>query len=613
MKILVNPTPSDTPTHTPPDDISKTETAAVFHLQAMAAQLNTSPCKKYSTTSPLAKGKIFHGGNLPTVCYTTAVKTDKESLTAFIVTNEDNDEQINANHIVRLEVTKLPCPENGDEPEYDREFFNSIITKTLSPGVSIVASVPCTIRKKKVKSNRIRGFKWGLVVLTKVTASETRVQFYSKMDIRGAMKQSNIDSLEIEYASRPTCWQEHFQHARKLVDLKADDGRCMALMLTNKNRTHMQRVEDSFKNRKELHRVEDRLAEFCEKNNAIKDIEKGRNRRNRKTKVTFPQIKHLLLQVLINVVVKGDVGESTEKVRKIISNIKSGLSGLNNNNKVDVEPAQSQDTQTETSASDATRIGKKFAMMLLTTTEPSAAVDSWLRDNKELEGFVADNIWFVPMMNTIAEELLQSSNLGLKWRVGLGAGLSIMDMITDAGVIKTYQASGNTSGANSLIAMIGSSLAVQLLIAYGQNIKKSKWVKLRELAFVVTFLKPGVDAYRVATGHEDNDTLFNPLMEMALGKGCEMALESIPGGLLQAYVLVNAPEKTIFLLISILISTFTTGFSSAMISFDMDVSVANRKEVPLFYGYIKDSNMERIITFILQVSEWSGRGVVETS
>ena len=102
-------------------------------------------------------------------------------------------------------------------------------------------------------------------------------------------------------------------------------------------------------------------------------------------------------------------------------------------------------------------------------------------------------------------------------------------------------------------------------------------------------------------------------MEMALGKGCEMALESIPGGLLQAYVFINSPKKTMFFLISILISTFTTGFSSAMISFDMDVSVANRKEVPLFYGYIKDSNMERIITFILQVSEWSGRGVVETS
>ena len=176
-----------------------------------------------------------------------------------------------------------------------------------------------------------------------------------------------------------------------------------------------------------------------------------------------------------------------------------------------------------------------------------------------------------------------------------------MDMITDMGVINTYQASGNTSGANSLIAMIGSSLAAQLLVTYIQNKKKSKWVILRELAFVVSFLKPGVDAYRVATGYEDKDSKVSPLVEMAMGKCSELAFESVPGGLLQAYVFINSPEKTMFLLGSILISTLTTGFSSAMISFDMDVSVANRKEVPLFYGYIKDSNTERGITFVLLI------------
>jgi len=204
-------------------------------------------------------------------------------------------------------------------------------------------------------------------------------------------------------------------------------------------------------------------------------------------------------------------------------------------------------------------------------------------------------------MTAVAKQLLVSSNMGLAKRVTLGALLSMMDMITDMGVINTYQTSGNTSGANSLIAMIGSSLAVQLLFTYIQNIKKSKWVILRESAFVVTFLKPAVDAFRVATGYEDKDSTFNPLLEMALGKATELALESIPGGLLQAYVFINSPEKTMFLLMSILISTLTTGFASAMISFDMDVSVANRKEVPLFYGYIRDSNTERGITFVLLI------------
>jgi len=316
----------------------------------------------------------------------------------------------------------------------------------------------------------------------------------------------------------------------------------------------------------------------------------------------FPKFEIMMLHVLRNKIV--DVGRNRERVRKTISKLKFQILGIIDNIKVDVEPAQSQEDQNiEDRASEAERIGKKFAMFLLTTTEPSAAVDSWLKDSKELEEFVTENIWFEPMMNAIAKQLLKSSSLGLKWRVGLGAGLSIMDMITDTGVISSYRASGNTSEAYALMAMIGSSIAVQLLITYTQNRKKSKWVILRELAFVVTFLKPGVDAYRVATGHEDDDTAVNPLLEMALGKGTELAFESVPGGLLQAYVFINSPEKTLFLLISILISTLTTGFVSAMISYDMDISVANRKEVPRFYGYIKDSNTERMVTFMLQVSE----------
>ena len=176
-------------------------------------------------------------------------------------------------------------------------------------------------------------------------------------------------------------------------------------------------------------------------------------------------------------------------------------------------------------------------------------------------------------------------------------------MISDIWVIISYFRIGNKSGAYSLMAMIGSSVSVQLLLVYAQNRKKSKRVILREMMYVVTFLKPGVDAYRVATGHENKDAMMNPLLELAFGKGTELAFESIPGGLLQAYTFINSPKKTMFFMISILISTLTTGYSSAMVSYDMDVSVANRKEVPLFYGYIKDGNTERIITFLLQVSE----------
>jgi len=129
--------------------------------------------------------------------------------------------------------------------------------------------------------------------------------------------------------------------------------------------------------------------------------------------------------------------------------------------------------------------GKKFAMFLLTMTEPSTAVDSWLSAEQE-------------------EDLL-----GVAARIG-------------------------------------------------------------------TFFKPGLDAYRVATG-------TRMTIQMSIRSERWLFEKGQNSRLLQAYVLINSPNK-------IFISTLTTGF-------------ANRKHLPLFYGYIKDSNTERLITFILLVSE----------
>jgi len=38
-----------------------------------------------------------------------------------------------------------------------------------------------------------------------------------------------------------------------------------------------------------------------------------------------------------------------------------------------------------------------------------------------------------------------------------------------------------------------------------------------------------------------------------------------------------------------------------MISYDQDTSVANRKKNPEFYGYVKDTNLERSSTFVVMI------------
>ena len=85
-----------------------------------------------------------------------------------------------------------------------------------------------------------------------------------------------------------------------------------------------------------------------------------------------------------------------------------------------------------------------------------------------------------------------------------------------------------------------------------------------------------------------------------LNKGIELSFKSIPGCVLQIYVWLNNPaEAGTYALASFAISSMTTGFSSAMISFDFDVDVPHRRAQPKFYGYIPDDNRLRGRCFVL--------------
>ena len=87
---------------------------------------------------------------------------------------------------------------------------------------------------------------------------------------------------------------------------------------------------------------------------------------------------------------------------------------------------------------------------------------------------------------------------------------------------------------------------------------------------------------------------------MLANKGIELATESIPGCVLQLYVwLTNPGEAGTYALPSIIISALTTGFTSAMMAYDMDVDVPHRQNQPKFYGYIPDDNGLRSRCFVL--------------
>ena len=86
-------------------------------------------------------------------------------------------------------------------------------------------------------------------------------------------------------------------------------------------------------------------------------------------------------------------------------------------------------------------------------------------------------------------------------------------------------------------------------------------------------------------------------------KGAELGCESIPGCVLQCFVLLKSRESAgKFAALSILISALTTGYSSAMIAFDIDVDLPHRKLQPKFYGYVPDDHGARGRTFMLMTA-----------
>jgi hypothetical protein len=137
----------------------------------------------------------------------------------------------------------------------------------------------------------------------------------------------------------------------------------------------------------------------------------------------------------------------------------------------------------------------------------------------------------------------------VKVRAAIGAATSFSDALSDAYMVNVYYTTGRSSTANGLLGMVGANISYQLFVSYLQmrNRKNDdKWrAGLFEILAIVSFTKPGVDAYRVASGSEqDPGAFFDPISEMAYTKFGELVLEAVPGLVLQLVAVLTAEENT---------------------------------------------------------------------
>ena len=167
---------------------------------------------------------------------------------------------------------------------------------------------------------------------------------------------------------------------------------------------------------------------------------------------------------------------------------------------------------------DNRRVGRAMAPFIRYVQTGEAAVAALRGHYPQLESLFGDVVGFEEFMNTIATSLLRDNKWGMVMRVSIGAALSMVDAVTDLYVITTYYHSPGLVGqANALLIMMSLSMLGQLLLVMAQYQKKSLAVKIRETLITLCFLRPAVDAFRVSTNHQDDETTVDPLLEMVSG------------------------------------------------------------------------------------------------
>jgi hypothetical protein len=234
-------------------------------------------------------------------------------------------------------------------------------------------------------------------------------------------------------------------------------------------------------------------------------------------------------------------------------------------------------------AAEAETIGRGLECLVRLNTTHTEAVDDLLRKYPALALTAQRHVWFRAMLEAIAKRRMASAPFGLKLRLGIGAGFSMADMLSDVYSIVNMLQSGHAMGAVGLIGLIGASLAMQVLICVIQTKHRGRKAVAWEVFLVLSLAKPGVDAVRVGSGSEHiAGAPLDPFREMMIGKALELAFESGAGAALQAAIVLSGYWSTAAV-VSVGISCLATGFLTAMLTFEWDTSPAGRKKVRNFF------------------------------
>ena len=153
-------------------------------------------------------------------------------------------------------------------------------------------------------------------------------------------------------------------------------------------------------------------------------------------------------------------------------------------------------------------LASPFSLCILTAQSPEAAADQLIQNSVALKECERRYKKFRPLLLSLSEQAMNKSNLGATFMLFFGAALSMFDFVTDVLMIRDYfQQSDQVQRAWALMGMLLANLAINLFISWGQNRKKGWKAVGKDWLLVLSYLKPSVDAWKVASGGAHDESL----------------------------------------------------------------------------------------------------------
>jgi hypothetical protein len=447
----------------------------------------TQKPKKIVMTSPLTSALVARtaGDNSGWGLSTTIVRGSPEDIMAFLwdtlcraKRNHDDlekavDETVNGHNQVIYQKKKTPLIIDN------RDFVGRCVWKKTSEGCYVFVSKPTESVKRPHLDGVVRGLYPSTMKVTRLDTNNTRVDYVIHPNPGGGVPFWLANAWLSSALRKVTDVQETFQNFRELHQWDTDDGVAVgeAMVIKTKAEKHHEKGETV---------VQARLRELFKKNSGLKDVQK----------------KYIFFEAMMVRVVRN-------KLRPAYA-MDAGLCNV--------------------SLKGGTVIGAGLSASLASNLTAQTAVDEWILKYPALKEIDEKEIWFRPMMNTVAVRLLGAVSWGLKMRVLVGAGLSILDVGSDVNVIFLYlRTEGQEDYAFLLIAMLLTGIFFHVLLVLTQH-KSNKWTMLKEALVAVVGLKPVADAFRVSSGAEIQEGHFiDPSTELVVSKGIELFSEGIPG------------------------------------------------------------------------------------